>query len=65
MMRKNNRQIIDTESVFSVFSASSCRNIETPLSNYMVEVGPGLGVTIFLAVAGAVVVVAAAAAADT
>ena len=34
------------------------------MSNYMVEVGPGLGVTILMAVLGAVVVVAAEAAAD-
>ena len=47
-----------------MFSASSRNNIETHVSNYMVEVGPGLGVTIFMAVVGAVVVVAAAAAAD-
>ena len=32
--------------------------------NYMVEVGPGLGVTILMPVVEAVVVVAAAAAAD-
>ena len=34
------------------------------MSNYMVEVGPGLGGTILMAVVGAVVVVAAEAAAD-
>ena len=34
------------------------------MSNYMVEVGPGLGATILMTVEGAVVVVAAAAAAD-
>ena len=34
------------------------------MSNYMVEVGPGLGFTILMAVVGAVVVVSAAAAAD-
>ena len=34
------------------------------MSNYTVEVGPGLGVTILMAVVGAVAVVAAAAAAD-
>ena len=50
--------------VFTVFSASSRNNIETHVSNCMVEVGPGLGVTILMAVVGAVVVVAAAAAAD-
>ena len=47
-----------------MFSASSRNNIETHVNNYMVEVGPGLGVTISMAVVGAVVVVAAAAAAD-
>ena len=46
--------------VFTVLSASSRNNIETQMSNYMVEVGPGLEVTILMAVVGAVVVVAAA-----
>ena len=49
-----------------MFSASSRNNIGTHVSNYMVEVGPGLGVTvtILMAVLGAVVVVSAAAAVD-
>ena len=47
-----------------MLSASSCHNIETQMSNFMVEVGPGVGVTILMVVIGAVVVVAAAAAAD-
>ena len=34
------------------------------MGNYIIEVGPGVGCTILMAVAGAVVVVAAAAAAD-
>ena len=46
--------------VFTVCSVSSRNNIETRMSNYMA----GLGVTILIAVVGAVVVVAAAAAAD-
>ena len=44
-----------------MFSASSRNNIETHVSNYMVEVGPGLGVTILMAVERAVVAAAAAA----
>ena len=47
--------------VFTVFSASGRNNIETHVSNYMVEVGPGLGVTILMAVERAVVAAAAAA----
>ena len=66
-MRINYRQSIDTQSLstYSV-SASSRNNIGTHVSNYMVEVGPGLGVTvtILMAVLGAVVVVSAAAAVD-
>ena len=58
------KESIQTLLVFTVLSASSCHNIETQMSKHMVEVGPGLGVTILMAVVGAVVVVAAAAAAD-
>ena len=47
-----------------MFSASSRNNIEKHVSNHMVEVGPGLGVTILMEVVGVVVVVATAAAAD-